>query len=137
MADSGITWHLYRYHNGQIQQDISECLLMLIDIINKGSMPDSSSTTYPVGASISYILFSFVLDKHIVCDLCGLRSPPFELSSALYITPTYTSSMQDLILQGMHKKLQNSCSRCKKNTWHIDIHRKCRSELVKLHPITV
>ena len=82
---------------------------MLIDIINKGSLPDSSSTTYPTGASLSDILFSFVLEKYIVCDVCGLRSPLFESGSVLYTTPTYTSSMQDLILQGMQQKLQKFC----------------------------
>ena len=30
------------FYNGQNQQDSTECLLMLIDIIHKGSMPDSS-----------------------------------------------------------------------------------------------
>ena len=73
-------------------------------------MRDLSSTTYPTGASLYDILFSFVLGKYIVCDVCGL----------LYITPTYTSSMQELILQGMQQKLQKSCSRCKKNTWHVE-----------------
>ena len=61
---------------------------MLIDIINKGSMPDSSSNTYPTGASQYDILFSFVLEKYTVCDVCGLKSPSFESSSVLYITPT-------------------------------------------------
>ena len=91
------------FYNGQIQQDSSKCLLMLIDIINKGSMPDSISTTYPTGASLSDILliFSFMLEKYVVCNACSLRSTSFESSSVLYITPTYTSSMQDLILQGM------------------------------------
>ena len=63
------------FYNGQIQEDSTECLLMLINIIDKGSMPDSSSTTSPTGASLSDILFSFVLEKYIVCDVCGLRSP--------------------------------------------------------------
>ena len=27
------------FYNGQIQQDASECLLMLIKVINKGSVP--------------------------------------------------------------------------------------------------
>ena len=80
--------------NGQNQQDSTECLLMLINIIHKGSMPDSSS---PTGASLSDILFSFVLEKYIVCDVCGLRSPSFESSSVLYISPTDTSSIQILI----------------------------------------
>ena len=48
-------------------------------------------------ASLSEILFSFILEKYIVCDACGLKSPSFESSSVLYITPTCTSSMQELI----------------------------------------
>ena len=97
--------HHDTFYNGQIQQNFTECLPMLIDIINKGSIPDSSWTTYPTGASLSDILFSFVLEKYIVCNVCGLRSPSFESSSVLYITPAYASSMQDLILQGMQQKL--------------------------------
>ena len=93
-------------------QDSTECLLMLINIIHKGSMPDSSSTTSPTGASLSDILFSFVLEKYIVCDVCGLRSPSFESSSVLYISPTGTSSMQNFILEGLQQKLKKSCSRC-------------------------
>ena len=83
-------------------------------------MLDSSSTTSPTGASLSDILFSFVLEKYIVCDVCGLRSPSFESSSVLYISPTDTSSMQNLILEGLQQKLQKSCSRCNKNTQHIE-----------------
>ena len=106
------------FYNGQNQQDSTEYLLMLINIVHKGSIPDSSSTTNPMGASLSDILFSFVLEKYIVCDVCGLRS--FESSSVLYISPTDTSSMQNLILQGLQQKLQKSCSRCNKNTWHVE-----------------
>ena len=45
-------------------------------------------TYYPLGASLSDILFSFVLEKYIVCSVCGLRSPSFESSNVLY-TFTY------------------------------------------------
>ena len=83
-------------------------------------MPDSSSPTSTTGASLSDILFSFVLEKYIVCDVCGLRSPSFESCSVLYISPTDTSSMQNLILEGLQQKLQKSCSRCNKNTRHIE-----------------
>ena len=69
-------------------------------------MPDSSSTNSPTGASLSDILFSFVLEKYIVCDVCGLWPPSFESSSVLYISPTDTSSMQNLILEGLQQKLQ-------------------------------
>ena len=109
------------FYNGQNQEDSTECLLMLINIIHKGSMPDSSSTSSPALAfSLSDILFSFVLEKYIVCDVCGLRSPSFESSSVLYISPIDTSSMQNLILEGLQQKLQKSCSRCNKNTRHIE-----------------
>ena len=109
------------FYNGQNQEDSTECLLMLINIIHKGSMPNSSSTTSPTGASLSDILFSFVLEKYIVCDVCGLRSPSFESSSMLYISPTDTSSMQNLIPKGFQQKLQKSSSQCDKNTRHIEI----------------
>ena len=111
------------FYNGQNQKDRNECLLMLINIIHKGSLPDSNSTTYPFGASLSDILFSFFVEKYIVCvlsDVCGLRSPSFGSSSVLYISPTDTSSMQNLILQGLQQKLKKSCSRCNKNTLHVE-----------------
>ena len=37
-----------------------------------------------------------------------------------YISPTDTSSMQNLILEGLQQKLQKSCSRCNKNTRHVE-----------------
>ena len=58
---------------------------MLINIIHKGSMPDSSSTTSRTGTSLSDILFSFFM-----------------------------------ILEGLQQKLQKSCSRCNKNTRHVE-----------------
>ena len=49
-----------------------------------------------------------------------VRSASFESSSVLYISPTYTSSMQELVMQGIQQKLEKSYFRCKKNTWHIE-----------------
>ena len=42
-----------------------------------------------------------MLEKYIVCDVCGLRSPSLESCSVLYITLTYVSKMQEIIMQGM------------------------------------
>ena len=67
--------HHDTFYNGQIQQDSTECLLMLIDIINKGSLPDLSSTTYPTGDSLSDILFSFMSEK-IYCLRCMWTEVP-------------------------------------------------------------
>ena len=33
----------FTFHNGQIQRDSAECLMMLIEIINKGSVPCGSN----------------------------------------------------------------------------------------------
>ena len=71
------------------------------------------------GFFIRHLVFIW-LEKYIVCDVCRLRSPSFESSSVLYISPTDTPSMQNLILEGLQQKLQKSCSRCNKNTWHIE-----------------
>ena len=95
--------------------------MMLIEFINKGSVPycgsnDNNST----GVSLSEILYIFMLEKYVVCDAFGLRSPSFESSSVLYSIPTNNSSMEELIMQGMQQRLEKSCFRCKKNTWHIE-----------------
>ena len=67
------------FYNGQNQQDSTECLLMLITIIDKGSMPDSSSTTSPTGASLSDILFSFVFEKYIAAMYVDWGPPHLNL----------------------------------------------------------
>ena len=94
---------------------------MLKEVISKGSVPyygsnDNKSTQ----CSLSEILLSFMVDKCIVFDACELRSPSFDSSSVLYITPTLTSPMQEIIMQEMQQKLVNSCFRYKKNTWHAE-----------------
>ena len=110
-----------QFYDGKNQQDSSECLLMLIEIINKGSVPYyGSHVSNSTGVSLSDILFSFMLEKYIVCNVCGLRSPSIESSRVLYISPTHTSSMQELIMQGLQQKLEKSCFRCNKNTWHVE-----------------
>ena len=97
-----------KFYGGQSQQDCSECLMMLIELINKGSVPYSggSNDDNSTGGSLYDILFSFISEKYIVCDACGLRSPSFESCSVLYITLSYSSSMQELIVQGMQQKLE-------------------------------
>ena len=72
--------------------------MMLIELINKGSVPYCGSTdNNSTGVFLSETLFSFMLEKYIVCHARGLRSPSFESSSVLCITPTCTSLMQELI----------------------------------------
>ena len=70
-----------------------------------------------VGWTMCFLLKTFIL---VHDPVCGLRSPSFESSSVLYISPADTSSMQNLILEGLQQKLQKSCSRCNKNTRHVE-----------------
>ena len=58
---------------------------MLINIIHKGSLPDSNSTTYPTGASLSDILFSFVLEKNILSVIYADWGPPYLSLVMCYI----------------------------------------------------
>ena len=86
--------------SGQIQQDSSECFMMLLEVVNKCSVPycgsdDNNST----GVSPSEISFAIVLEKCIVCDACWLRSPSSESSCVIY----YTLSMQEWIMQQKQK----------------------------------
>ena len=53
-------------------------------------------------------------------SVCVLKSTDMSLICQQIYTPTYTSSMQELIMQGMQQKLEKSCFRCKKNTWHVE-----------------
>ena len=45
--------------------------------------------------------------------------PPFESISVLYITHIFTSSIQELIMQGI-QKIGESCFRCEMNTWYVE-----------------
>ena len=66
------------FYNGQIQQNSSECLMLLIEVINQGSVSYcGSNNNNSTWISLSDILFSFMLEKYIVCDVCGLRAPSF------------------------------------------------------------
>ena len=93
---------------------------MLINIIHKGSLPDLNSSTYPTG--LLYLISCFHLFwKKILSAMYADWGPhSFESSSVLYISPTDTSSMQNLLLQWLRQKLQKSCSPCDKNTWHVE-----------------
>ena len=66
-----------------------------------------------------YLVF-FCFGKIYCLRFMRTEVPSFESSSVLYISPTATSSMQNLILQGLQQKLQKSCSWCNKNTWYVE-----------------
>ena len=44
-----------------------------------------------------------MLEKYNVCVVCGLKTPSSESSIMLYITSIYTSSLQELMMQGMQQ----------------------------------
>ena len=51
-----------KFYGGEKQEDASECLMMLIELINKGSVPYcGSNVDNSTGVSLSEILFSFIL----------------------------------------------------------------------------
>ena len=44
----------------------------------------------------------------------------FETTSLLYVTPTNSTSMQELLMQEHKQKLYKTCSCCGRDTWHIE-----------------
>ena len=73
------------FYNGQNQQDSTECLLMLINIIRKGSLPDSNSTTYPMEGRHYMISCFHLFWKNILSAMYGDWGPPHLSLVVCYI----------------------------------------------------
>ena len=57
-------FNLYNMIHSMVGQDSSECLMMLIEVINKGSVPYCGSNNNDfTEVSLSKILFSFMLEN--------------------------------------------------------------------------
>ena len=81
------------FFTGEIQEDTCECPMLLIEIMDKwfGLCPTNDNINNK--GSFSELLFSFVLEKYIICDICTMKSPAFETTSLLYVTPSDSTSM--------------------------------------------
>ena len=81
-----------------------------MDIMDTGSVPYSTegymATSY--WDSLSELLFSFGLEKYIVCDVSAMGFPSFESNYVLYMTPT-NASMQELTIREYKEKLNKTC----------------------------
>ena len=75
------------FFTGESQEDACECLMLLIEIMDKefGLCPTYDNISS--NGSFSEFLFSFILEKYI-CDICTVKSPAFETTSLLYVTTT-------------------------------------------------
>ena len=108
------------FFTGEIQEDACECLTLLIEIMDKGLGPCPTNDNINNKGSFSELLFSFALEKCTICDICTMKSPAFETTSLLYVTPTDSSSMQELLMQEHKQKLYKTCSCCGRDTWQIE-----------------
>ena len=90
----------------------------MINIIHKGSLSDSNSTTNPMGASIWYLVF--ICFGKIYCLWCmQTEVPSFGSSSVIYFTYWYLFYAK-LHFTKIATEIAKSCSRCNKNTWHVE-----------------
>ena len=76
------------FFTDEIQEDARECLILLIEILDKGFglCPTNDNINSKGSFSFSELLFSFVLEKYIICHICTMKSPTFETTSLLYVT---------------------------------------------------
>ena len=49
-----------------------------------------------------------------------MKSLAFETTSLLYVTPSDSTSMQELLMQEHKQKMYKTCSCCGRDTWHIE-----------------
>ena len=101
------------FFTGETQEDACECLMLLIEIMDKGF--GLCPTNYNIS---SKGLFSEKKNT-IICDICTVKSPAFEITSLLYVTTNDYSSMQELLMQEHKQKLYKTCSCCGRDIWHI------------------
>ena len=90
---------LFIFESNNIWYTADSIYLLLIAIINKGSMPDSSSQLI-LRWLLNLTSFFICFVKCIVCDVCGLRSPSFESSNVLYngagiSSPSYWQQVEE------------------------------------------
>ena len=107
------------FFTGETQEDICECIILLIEIKDKGFGLCPTNDIISSKGSFSEFLLSFVLEKYIICDICTVKYPAFETTRLLYVTPTHCTSMQELLMQKHKQKLYKTCSCCGRDTWHI------------------
>ena len=94
--------------------------MLIIEIMDKGFGLCPTNDNIISKGSFSELLFSSVLEKYIICDICTMKSPAFETTSLLYVTPTDCTSMQELLMQEQKQKLYKTCSCLGRGTWHIE-----------------
>ena len=103
------------FFTGEIQEDACECLMLLIEIMDKGFVPCPTNDHINSKGSFSEPLFSFVLEKYIICAICTMKSPAFETTNLLW-HPTDSTSMQQSLLQQHKEKLYKNFSCCGRDT---------------------
>ena len=109
-----------RFFTGESQEDACECLMLLIENMDKGlGLCPTNDNIYSKG-SFSEFLFSFVQEEYIICDNCTVKSLAFESTPLLYVTPTDCTSMQEVLMQEHTQKLVKTCSCSGRDTWHIE-----------------
>ena len=108
------------FFTGEIQEDACECPMLLIEIMDKVFGLCATNGNINNKGSFSELLFSFVLEKYVICDICTMKSPAFETTSLLYVTPTDSTAMQELLTQEHEQKLYKTYSCCAMDTWHIE-----------------
>ena len=91
--------------------------MLLIEIKDKGFGLCPTNDNINSKGSFFELLFSFVLEKYIICDIWTVKSPAFETANLLYVTTNDSTSVQELLLQG-HKKSYKTC--CGRDTCHIE-----------------
>ena len=110
--------------NGSLQQDVHEAFLCIMQILHNGTkyctipdlppnlIEDSMITSFP------RFLFRFLVEKAYLCIKCNKQSISEEYLEEISINIQDRQSINKMINDNWHTKLQKFCSSCNKNTNH-------------------
>ena len=111
--------------NGSLQQDVHEAFVRIMNILHDGTkyctipdlppnlIEDSMYTSFP------RFLFRFLVEKTSSCKKCNKQSISEEYFEEISIKIQSHNSINKMINEYWHTKLQKFCSSCKEDTNHI------------------
>ena len=117
-----------RFFSGFYQQDVTECVGLLMDILHLGtkenllSLPSSSDAEDDQFIhSLTKRLFLFNLKHHVQCLKCRLISVSYSESRSYILYPSNNCSIEEILEKSVHSIFDKTCRCCDTITKHEEL----------------
>ena len=110
--------------DGNVQEDAHECLMYIIQVLNKGSawslLSDSDAgVDDSLIQSFTKYMFQFMFETTRICCYCNSGKTTQEIDSLFNVAPTRGASIQSMIEDYCISQMIMFCLKCKKDRQHI------------------